>query len=665
MRKARRLKCERLEDRAVPAIMDYSSFFGGNSSDPAFAVAADADGNTYVTGMTGSTTFPHTAGAFDESLGGILDAYVAKFHPDGTLAWATYLGGSGDERGHGIAVDSAGNIFVTGRTNSADFPTTAGSFDTTFNGNVDAFVAKLNADGSALAYSTFLGGSEFEIDQGFDAMARQIGGIAVDAAGNAYVTGETTSADFPTTAGAFRTTLQGLIDAYVTKLNPSGSAIVYSTFLGGTDIDRGHDIEVDAGGNAYVTGEAVSGDFPTTAGAVQPGKAGGFSDTFITKLNPQGTGLVYSSYLGGTGSEFPGRLALDTAGQAYLTGSTASFDFPTTAGAFQPVKATNGSDAYITKVNASGTSLVYSTHLGGTFGNESGSDIDVDGSGQAYVTGSTESGAFPLAGNFQPRGGMTDAFVSALNAAGSALVYSSYLGGGRNESGFGIAIDGVRTAHVVGQTNSSGEFQLSPFPTTAQAFQPAYEGGGTDAFVVRVSNGAQAPNVSSVVVNDGGSQRSRVTSLTLTFDRVVQFTGDPANAVVLARDGTGASVTFTATVSTFNNLTTVTLSNFTGSETQFGSLRDGRYTLTVRSNQVSTAGQQMAGDFIFGEAQGLYRFFGDVNGDRRVDIRDYGLLSVAYLQQGNYNSALDFNGDGRIDIADLGQFAVRYLTTLP
>jgi len=657
--------CERLEDRAVPAIVDYASFLGGNSSDPAFAVAADAAGNTYVTGMTGSATFPHTPGALDGSLGGILDAYVAKFHPDGTLAWATYLGGSGEERGHGIALDPAGNVFVTGRTNSADFPTTAGSLDTTFNGNVDAFVAKLNADGSSLAYSTFLGGSEFEIDQGFDSMARQVGGIAVDAAGNAYVTGETTSPDFPTTAGAFRTLFPGFIDAYVSKLNASGTALVYSTFLGGTDADRGLDIQVDAGGNAYVTGEAVSGDFPTTAGAFQPGKAGGFSDAFITKLNAQGSSLVYSSYLGGTGSEFPGRMALDMAGQAYLIGSTASFDFPTTAGAFQPVKASNGSDAYITKVNAAGTSMVYSTHLGGAFGGESGTDIDVDGSGQAYVTGSTGSGTFPLAGSFQPRGGMNDAFVSGLNAAGSALIYSSYLGGGRDDVGNGIAIDGSRTAHIVGQTNSSGEFQLGAFPTTAGAFQPAFGGGANDAFLVRVSNGAQAPNVSNVVVNGGASQRSRVTSLTVTFDRVVQFAGEPASAFVLTRDGAGGSVAFATAVSTFNNLTTVTLSNFTGSETESGSLRDGHYTLTALANQISTGGQQMTTDFTFGDTQGLFRFFGDINGDRHVDIADFGLFSQTIFNPTNYNSAFDFNNDGVIDIADFGQFSVRIFTPLP
>ena len=261
-RASKRLHCERLEDRTVPSTLDYATFLGGSSTDPAFAVAADVAGNTYVTGTTASENFPVTAGAFDSSLNGVYDAFVAKFRPDGTLAWSTYLGGDGDERGHGIAVDASGNVYVTGRTDSVNFPTTAGSLDVTFNGGVDAFVTKLNADGG-LVYSTYLGGAGSEIDQGFDKLARgDVGAIAVDAAGQAYVTGSTMSGDFPTTAGAFRTVSPGFIDAFVSKLNAAGTALVYSTYLGGDDIERSHGIAVDANGNAYVTGEACVGELP-------------------------------------------------------------------------------------------------------------------------------------------------------------------------------------------------------------------------------------------------------------------------------------------------------------------------------------------------------------------------------------------------------------------
>src|SRR5262245_12443173 len=540
-RPRRRLDCERLDDRTVPSTLGYSTFLGGSSTDSAFAVAADAAGNTYVTGTTASANFPATGGAFDGSLNGLYDAFVAKFRPDGSLAWATYLGGDGDERGHGIAVDAGGNVYVTGRTDSANFPTTPGSFDTTFNGGVDAFVTKLSADGTTLLYSTYLGGTGSEIDEGFDKLARRVGAITVDAAGNAYVTGSTNSADFPTTAGAYHITNAGFADAFVTKLNATGSALIYSTYLGGSDFDRGYGIAVDAAGNAYVTGEAVSTDFPTTAGAFQPAKAGGFSDSFVTKLNATGSALVYSSYLGGTGSEFPGRLALDAAGQAYVTGATASFDFPTTAGAFQTAKATNGIDAVVTQVNASGTALVYSTYLGGTFGDDFGEGIAVDSSGQAYVTGQTTSGAFPVSNAFQPtEPGLSDAFVAKLNAAGSGLVYSSYLGGSLNDIGYGIAVDANRVVHVVGQTNSSGQFSTTPFPKTAGAFQAA-SGGVADAFVARISgeDPPPPPPLPSLSITDVSRTEGHNGTTQFTFTVSLSSASNQAVTVAYATaDGT-------------------------------------------------------------------------------------------------------------------------------
>lgn len=546
-----RLDCARLEDRTVPSTLDYSTFLGGNSTDSAFAVAADAAGNTYVTGMTVSANFPVTAGAFDGSLGGLYDAFVAKVRADGTLAWATYLGGDGDERGHGIAVDAAGNVYVTGRTDSANYPTTAGSLDPTFNGGVDAFVTKLSADGATLVYSTYLGGAGFEIDQGFDKLARRVGAIAVDATGQAYVTGSTTSADFPTTAGAFRTTTAGFSDAFVTKLNAAGSALVYSTYLGGDDFDRGHGIAVDAAGNAYMMGETWSLNFPTTPGVFQPAKGGGATDIFVTKLNPTGSALVYSSYLGGTGGEVPGRLALDAAGQAYLTGATPSFDFPTTAGAFQTAKTPYTFDAFVTKVNAAGSALAYSTYLGGGFGNDYGEAIAVDGSGRAYVTGYTASGTFPVADAFQAtRMGANDAFVTSLNPSGTALVYSSYLGGGDGmggESGYGIAVDPSGTAHIAGNTVNA--YFWPPFPTTAGAFQPNFA-GVSDAFVVRV-RGAGVP-LRSLSITDVSRSEGHTGSTQFVF--TVSLSSASTEAVTVAyatADGTAtAGVDFQAAAGT-------------------------------------------------------------------------------------------------------------------
>jgi hypothetical protein len=315
-------------------------------------------------------------------------------------------------------------------------------------------------------------------------------GIAVDAAGNAYVVGLADSSNFPTTAGAFQPTRGGgRANAFVTKLNPTGTALVYSTYLGGSGNsgfgihDQGLGIAVDTAGNAYVTGFAGSSDFPTTAGAFQPTFGGGFNNAFVTKLNPTGTGLVYSTYLGGNASDQGLGIAVDTAGNAYVAGATSSINFPTTAGAFQP---TGGgfADAFVTKLNPTGTGLVYSTFLGGNTNNDFGSGIAVDTAGNAYVTGFARSSNFPTtAGAFQPTfgGGFVDAFVTKLDATGSALLYSTYLGGSSNDVGQGIAVDGAGSAYVTGETSSTN------FPTTPGAAQTIHAGGfGPDAFVTKL-----------------------------------------------------------------------------------------------------------------------------------------------------------------------------------
>src|SRR5439155_566034 len=222
-----------------------------------------------------------------------------------------------------------------------------GAFQPTFAGGADAFVTNLNATGSALVYSTYLGGSSN--DQG--------NAIAVDASGSAYVTGETLSTNFPTTLGAIQPTFAGVIDAFVTKLNPAGGALVYSTYLGGSDDDEGLGIALDASGSAYVTGFTGSTNFPTTAGAFQPTLAGG-PDAFVTKLNPAGSApLLYSTYLGGSAEDEAFGIAVDAAGSAYLTGQTDSTNFPTTKRAFQKAHAGGQFDAFVAKILPPSTPL--------------------------------------------------------------------------------------------------------------------------------------------------------------------------------------------------------------------------------------------------------------------------------------------------------------------
>lgn len=311
-----------------------------------------------------------------------------------------------------------------------------------------------------VTYATYLGGSS--TDEGF--------GIAVDGLGNAYVTGNTSSANFPTTAGAF----DGGSEVFVAKLNAAGSALDYSTFLGGTADDAGRGIAVDGLGNAYVTGfTASTADFPTTAGALQTTFGGGDMDAFVTKLDATGS-LVYSTYLGGADSDVGLGIAVDASNSAYVTGGTRSADFPT-ANAVQ--SASGGArDAFVTKLNAAGSALVYSTFLGGG-ANDAGNGIALDGSGNTYVTGFTASTLdFPTTGGaFQTLfgGGDTDAFVTKVNAAGSALDYSTYLGGNDTDTGNGIAVDGAGDAYVTGTTASAD------FPTTGGAFTGAGEAFAT------------------------------------------------------------------------------------------------------------------------------------------------------------------------------------------
>ncbi len=469
-------------DSNRPLIIDpalfYSTYLGGSVRDGGQGIAVDSAGNAYVTGLTNSPDFPTATGAFQSALAGGFDAFVTKINPVGSapLVYSTYLGGSGDDYGLGIAVDAAGNASLTGFTNSTNFPTTLSAFQTTPGGSADAFVTKLNSSGSALIYSTYLGGSGDDAGQG----------IALDSLGSAYVTGFTSSTNFPHSVAAFQTKLAGSFDAFVTKLNLAGSApLVYSTYLGGSSDDRGFGVAVDSSGNAYVTGYTTSTDFPTTPGAFQTTYAGG-ADVFVTKLNPAGsTPLLYSTYLGDSGQDIGQAIAVNASGNAFVTGKT-SGSFPTTAGSFQSAFGGGVNDAFVTRLNPSGSApLVYSTYLGGS-GDDASYGIALDGSDDAHLTGYTASANFPTtAGVFQTNfaGGPFDAFVTKLNPAGSApLIYSTYLGGSGEDAGQAIAVDGLFNAYVTGFTGSTN------FPTTAGAFQTTMNNGTVfNAFVTKIA----------------------------------------------------------------------------------------------------------------------------------------------------------------------------------
>ncbi|MBB3128651.1 putative repeat protein (TIGR01451 family) [Paenibacillus rhizosphaerae] len=435
---------------------------------------------------------------------------IDEFHPgyaliiDPALDYSTYLGGSGTETGFAIAVDGAGNAYVTGQTVSSNFPLTSGAFQATFAGSSDAFVTKLNAHGSGLVYSTFIGGSGLEI--GF--------GIAVDSAGNAYVTGQTQSTNFPVTNGALQTLLGGGSDAFVTKLNADGSALVYSTYLGGSSGDVGNAIIVDGTGNAYVTGSTASTNFPTTSGAFQTTGGGALADVFVTKLNADGTALDYSTYLVGSSLDEGFGIAVDGSGNAFVTGRTLSANFPTTPGAFQ-IASAGSADAFAFKLNAGGTALMYSTYLGGS-GSDTGKAIAIDGSGNAYIVGLTFSADFPVTpGAFQPSfGGVSDVFVTKLSSDGTSLVYSTYLGGSGSEDGTGIEVL-AGSAYVTGNTGSSD------FPVTPDSIQPTLS-GGSDVYLTQFD-----VTGSSLVFSTyfGGSSNDGATSIAVDGSGSAYLTG--------------------------------------------------------------------------------------------------------------------------------------------
>jgi hypothetical protein len=449
----------------IDPALTYSTYLGGTGFEFGYSITSDAAGNAYVTGRTSSADFPTSGGAFEpRKPSGQWTAFVAKLNAAGSaLSYSTYLGGTGSSAGRGITVDSTGSAFVTGDTQAPDFPTTAGAFQTTQGG---AFVSKLNADGSSLLYSTYLGTS---------AVGRA---IAVDPTGTAYVTGYADDSSFPTTAGAFQTTRGGATSkAFVSKLNQTGSALSYSTFLGGSGKTDGQGIAVDCGGSAYVTGYTDDSDFPTTSGAPYTHNAGGH-DAFAAKLASDGSALSYATYLGGSADDLGYGVALDPNGNAYVTGTSQSPDFPTTVGALQTSRG-GFTNAFITKLSAAG-SIAYSTYLGPPAGDTEGHAVAVDAAGSAYVTGMTRSQAFPTPADAPQRrpGGGADAFVAKLNAAGSALSFATYLGGTQADEGAGIAVDSVGNVYVTGDTNSSD------FPTTKGAFQPTSRG---HVFVAKLS----------------------------------------------------------------------------------------------------------------------------------------------------------------------------------
>jgi hypothetical protein len=548
--------------------IQFTTFLGGSADDDGAGIAVDGSGNSYIAGTTQSSDFPTTTGAFQRvgaQGGGVADVFVTKLNAAGTaLVYSTFVGGSDFEFGRAVAIDASGNAYVTGQTKSNNFPVSANAFQRgpqipancpgCANDHTDGFVFKLNATGSALTYSTYLGGAS-DIDDPR--------GIAVDASGNAYVMGDTNSIDFPVTAGAFQTTAHGNGDMFLTKLNPTGSGLVFSTYIGGSNVDNGERVVIDGAGNSYLLGFSSSLDFPITAGAFQTTNRGAF-DLTVTKVNSSGTNLVYSTYLGGSGSEGAGGLAVDAAGEAFVSGGTSSLDYPTTPGALSTPP--DGDDVVVTKLNAQGSGLVYSAVFGGT-GGEGANAIAIDSAGDAWITGLTTSTDYPTTANAfdNTNNGGADVIISELNPAGSALLYSTLLGGAQTDVGEDIALDGTGHVYVTGHTLSMD------FPATAGAFDTVWKGNLSifwgDAFVTKIdvnatTNAPVAPPATPGAVTLLTPANASAPSQPITFNwnpatsaaqYEIQIANSSAFAAPLVRDATTANTNFVA-----NNLATTT-----------------------------------------------------------------------------------------------------------
>lgn len=387
------------------------------------------------------------------------------------IAYSTFVGGSDDDIAAAVAVDPIGNVYMTGYSLSSDYPTNPGAYDRDYNGDKDVVVTKLDSTESTLIYSTYIGGIDEDRGQG----------IRVDAEGAAYIVGYTKSRDFPTTPGAFETEDTVAVSGFVVKLAPDGSAPRYSTFLGGyaNSFNFAFAVAIDESGNAYVTGRTTAGNFPTTDGAYS-GEHGGSYDLFVSKLNPDGSDLLFSTLIGGSGWDEAEAIAVDTAHNVYVTGYTDSPNYPVTSGAFDETY--NGmEDAFITRLAADGGTLLYSTLLGGS-GRDIANGVAVDVFANAYVTGSTNSPGFPVTTRAIDRtyGGGDDVFVTKLGSGGDLLEYSTFVGGDSSEIGFGIGVNKYGEAYVTGRTQSP------TFPASGDPYDESLN-GGYDMFVAKLN----------------------------------------------------------------------------------------------------------------------------------------------------------------------------------
>ncbi len=623
-------KYDRSSTLVIDPTLSYSTLLGGSGHSSATSVAADAAGNVYVAGWTESLNFPVTGGL---ARGSGIDAFVAKFTAANTLAYCTYIGGSGNDQATGIAVDGSGDAVVVGSTTSTDLPMVS-PLQGSLRGSRDAFVARLNSAGTALLFSTYLGGSGSD-----DAAA-----VALDSSGSIYVTGDTTSVDFPV-AGAFQPHLAGQQNGYVTKLSSTGHALAYSTYLGGSNTDTAAAIAVDPAGNAYIAGTTLSSNFPVKAPIIStiPGQESGF----VAKLNSTGSALVYSTYLGGSGGttitpEGATGIAVDNTGAAYVTGVTSSTDFPV-VNAYQ-ASSPGGTHAFVAALNPAGGSLAFSTYFRGS-SRDLATSIAVNGA--LYVGGYTASTNFPVLNAVQSaNAGIYDAFFARFTTNGT-LVHSSYLGGNNIDSTDAIAVDQFGSIILAGHTLSSNFPLVSPFQSANNSNYSAFLAKVSDTsgctFAVSPPSIAVASSASagSVNVSEAGTCYWSASS--------------NANWIIVTSGAAGAG---SGTV------------GFSVAANTTGTARSGSLTIAAQPVAISQQGAAVRGDFDGNGVPDLL-WQNQTSGAVTVNYYTANPLAIAgwnWLNTGVVGwrvvAAADFDGNGVPDLVWLnnstGQAVVDY-----
>lgn len=620
-------------DRSRPLVIDpvlvYSTYAGGGmGSSRGLGIAVDGSGAAYVVGSTSAIDFL-TVNPIQSSYGGsgystgvrgeiYGDAFALKLDPTGSsVLYSTYIGGSGTDGATDVAVDSGGNAFVTGVTCSANFPV-LNAYQPQFRGpsyesycSGDAFLLKLNPSGSAFGFSTYLGGNSEDLGYG----------VALDNFGNPFVTGSTSSTDFPVFNG-FQSGSYGY-DAFITQFNAQGSELRYSTYLGGTGEDFGQDITVDASGHAYVTGFTRSTDFPTL-NAYQNSYRGGYSDAFVAKISPTGSELVYSTYLGGTALDQGHAIAINEAGEAYVTGETWSSGFPTTMGAYdRTYGGGNAPDAFVTKFNSAGRGLVYSTFLGGN-SSDAGYSLRLDGTGNAYVLGETSSSNFPTtSGSIAPPPSGTGTFLTKVQNTGAGILFSTLLGASYV---YGSAIDATGAIYVTGSAYCYSAPTLFSFRTTPGAAQTQCSADFMTPFVSKIVGEGSYKISGRIIDQDGNPIQGTKVEVTGSLLRttVTDSNGDywigglsPGGNFTVAP--TSSLYTFSPSQQSHPSLSVDKVSDFTGTLKSYlisGHIRDqvggpiSDVTISLTGSQTDTRQSAADGSYSFTvPAGGTYYLF--------------------------------------------------------